>query len=65
MSKKINTLLFALCLFTLVCGCSKENSDTTDFSHAVSDSQSQQEEIAYENEKKKINLDIPSTAEFL
>ena len=65
MSKKINTLLFALCLFTLVCGCSKENSDTTDFSHAVSDSQSQQEEIASENETKNIILDIPSTADFL
>ncbi|WP_162611975.1 hypothetical protein [Eubacterium sp. An11] len=49
----------------LLCGCSKESSDTTDFSHTVSDSQSQQEETSSENKTKNIILDIPSTADFL
>lgn len=67
MKKNIIALLLVVCLFTLICGCSQENSnaDNDNSSNVASSLQSQEETIVDEKKSKNIILDIPSTADFL
>lgn len=67
MRKNVIALLLVACLFTLICGCSKESSSANNdnSSNVVSDLQSQEETTVNKKELKNIILDIPSTADFL
>ena len=67
MRKNVILLVLVICLFTLICGCSKEkvNSDTSKSTDIVSKLKNQENMIADKKKPKNIILDIPSTADFL
>ena len=67
MRKNVILLVLVICLFTLICGCSKEkvNSDTSKSTDIVSKLKNQGDMTEDKKETKNIVLDIPSTADFL
>ena len=66
MRKNMIAILLVVCLFTLICGCSQKNSNSSNnnSSNVASELQSQEKTVD-EKEAKNIILDIPSTADFL
>ena len=67
MRKNKIVFILVICLFTLICGCSKEkvNSDNGNSTHIVSKLKNQGDMTEDKKETKNIVLDIPSTADFL
>ena len=67
MRKNKIVFILVICLFTLICGCSKEkvNSDNGNSTHIVSKLKNQGDMTEDKKETKNIVLDSPSTADFL